>query len=135
MTENLKFEVFENKSGVFGKDPSISIMTKGGIGFSTAFVRKYISESPKFATLSYAQDEESIYVGFSFTNNEQKPGVMKMFYPGKNKQYGSIQCVSFFKKHDLDYKKYADKYRVERYEDKKLGKLFIIKIKKSNLVD
>ena len=101
MDKDLRFEAFDENKGWFGKGPRINVLAKGGIGFSTSFMKTYLPENPVYAALRYASDDKFHYIGFSFTNNPDRTGTMKIFYPKKN--YGMIQCVSFFKKYNIDY--------------------------------
>lgn len=128
MNKNLNFEPFEEGRGWYGKGPKINILAKGGIGFSTSFMKSYAPKNPPHVALSYASDETNHYMAFSFTENPDRVGALKVYYPKKN--YGMIQCVSFFKKYGINYKKQNGKYDVEEHEDNRLGKLFVIKIPK-----
>lgn len=126
MENNLKFEAYESNKIKNGK-PVISIISKG-IGFSSSFIRKYIPQKPSFVGLRYAQDDENIYIGFSFSNERENiPGAMKITYPKEN---GLIQCAAFFKKYEINKEEYNKKYDVEEVENKEYGKMFIIKMKK-----
>ena len=125
--KKLKFELYKSKgTRSSGKEPMISIIGRGGFGFNTNFVEKYIPEKPKFLNLTYAQDMDYIYIGFSFSKKE-KENALKVYYPKKN---GIVLSIGFFKTYGINPEKYKTRYSFEEIEDTELGKLFVIKLRK-----
>ena len=130
MKKNHEFKWFEEVGAKFRGKPLISIMNRGGISFNTSFMRKNFPDgSPKFVKMGYEEDSENRYIAFLFTNEQNDPGIIKITYP--KPLYGWMQCSSFFHKYKIDYKTLIIRsFEPEEYEDKILGRTFVITIKK-----
>lgn len=126
--KNIQFEAFEESRTRFGQEPRISIFKSGGIRFNKAFIREYLPKKKKFVALRFGSDKDYMYIGFSFLDDSIQ-GALKLSYYGEKN--GAIQCVSFFKKYEIDYKnKYKGGYKVMDYDDNNLGKMWVIELKK-----
>ncbi len=127
MDGNLEFEKFVSGKGAPSRDPVVSIHSKGGVGFNNSFVSKYMGDKPAYVGLTYAQDVNNVYIGFFFSK-ERSHGMLKIQYPRPS--YGLFQCKAFFKRYGIDYEKYCDRYEAIEYDDRKLGRLLVIKLRK-----
>lgn len=128
MKKGIKFETFLEPKGWFGGEPEIGILEKGGFSFSTAFNKKYKLAEMNHIVLHFAEDQDYYYVGFSFSNDDKIPGTMKVYHP--KKEYGIVQCISFFKKFSLDCAKYKGRYKVELQESRDGSNMYIISVRK-----
>lgn len=130
MKRNHEFIWFEEIGGKFSGKPAIGILGRGGISFNVNFMRKYFpKDQPKYVKLGYDEDGEYQYIALAFSNDQNTPGAMKLSYAKSN--YGWAQCVSFFKKHKINYQNLKDtKFDPEEYEDKIHNKTFVISIRK-----
>ena len=128
MRRGIKFETFVEARGWFGREPEINLLEKGGFGFSTSFNKKYKLTELKHVVLHFAEDEGYYFIGFTFSNDANMPGSHKISHP--KKEYGLIQCISFFKKYKTDYHKYKGKYKAEVESSKESGNMYVISVRK-----
>ncbi|OGY40877.1 MAG: hypothetical protein A2Y82_03315 [Candidatus Buchananbacteria bacterium RBG_13_36_9] len=122
---NYTFEEFKAVKGKF--TPSISITKTGGIGLSSGFCRRFTVNDYIGVKLYY--DKNNNAVGLRFLKSEEE-GMFKL----KKGTANDINTGTYFMAKSFlmayDLKKYAGKYPPEEIADEKLGKMFIIKLKK-----
>lgn len=115
------FKKFESTGGKY--ESRISITSSRSIGFPTKFYNENNVGESKFVVLFY--DEEKKAIGIKFTNDE---GELHKYTIIKSDHYGgSVVATSFFKKYDLDPKRYKGRYDWKIVETD-FGKLFVIEL-------
>jgi len=119
-----KFELF-TKLGARLKNYTISLGRHGGFGFNSSFYNKEGIKNYSHVLLSF--DKNSKAVGFQFTSNSKTLGAFTITH-GNNS--GSVVAHSFLASCDINPEDYLGKYAPEKYNDKKLGELFYIVLKK-----
>jgi len=123
----IKFENYKSQRMKSDGLPIISIIGKGGFGFSSSFLNKYEPNKPKYVGLKYAQDMDYIYIGFVFSN-EKKDSYLKIHYPKSTN--GLVIATGFFNLYKINAEKYRDRYTAEEYSEDDPSKIYMIKVKK-----
>lgn len=122
MTYN--FKKFESTGGKY--ETRISITGSRSISFPTKFYQDNNIKKYKFVVLFYDEGQKAI--GLKFTDDENEPHKYTLI---KSDNYGaSIVSTSFFKKYNLDPKKYKGKYDWKR-PNTEFGRLFVIELNKA----
>ncbi len=129
---NFNWKGFEEPRKKFLGTEQVAILEHGGMSFNVTFMRKNFGEKkPKYVKFFYDEDADNKYIGFQFTDDDKVAGVHKIYYPKPKKEYGMVGCVSFYKKFNIDYKnKHKGPHIPEVSQDKEVGKLFVISVKK-----
>jgi hypothetical protein len=113
------FVKYTNTGGRIGK-PTISIWTRGQIGFSNAAIIEYDLKSYKYAVVYYNDEEKKI--GITLTNNDKEDGINKLIH---RKGGGiSFSAMSFLKTYKVDF----SKTKQYDFEYDKENKMFIISL-------
>lgn len=101
----------------------ITISKPGGLSFSSGFYNKYNIVEYSSVQLFYDESKKVIAVQFL---KQQQEGSIKLKHRDQGKG-GYISAISFVKSYGLE--KYFGKRIVpEVYEDKNLGRLFLLKL-------
>lgn len=104
-------------------------ITKGGtIGFPTLFYNKNSVKSFKYVILYYSPAEKAI--GIELSNDDTEKGKLNISH--SNQGYGaSVNSRSFFRRNEIDYVAYSDKYKwtKEPFNGKEL---FVIRLTEKN---
>lgn len=115
------FKKFESIGGKY--ETRFSITGSRSISFPTKFYEENNIRRFKFVVLFYDEDQKAI--GLKFSDDESEPHKYTLI---KSDNYGaSIVATSFFKKYNLDPKKYKGKYDWKRVNTD-FGKLFVIEL-------
>lgn len=115
------FEKFSSTGGKY--ETRISLTASRSFGFPMKFYVENGIGKYKYVVLFY--DREKKAVGLKFTSDEEEPHKYSII---KSDKYGgSIVATSFFKKYDLDPKKYKRKYEWEKVKTD-FGTLFVIEL-------
>lgn len=118
-----KFQKFESIGGKY--ETRISVTGSRSISFPTKFYEENNISRYKFIVLFY--DEEKKVIGLKFTDDKEEPYKYTLI---KSDGYGaSIVVTSFFKKYNLDPKKYKGKYEWKKVRTE-FGTLFVIELEK-----
>lgn len=124
--KGLKFEKFKVQRGGSKGESLISIHKTGRIAFSTGFIKENNFSNPLYLGLSFANDENNFYMGFSFEKSKEE-GMLKVYLP---KNHGLVSCPKFFNKYKISLEKVSGKYKPEKHKDNELGELFVITMKR-----
>lgn len=118
------FKKFESTGGKY--ETRITITGSRSIGFPTKFYNENNIKRYKFVILFY--DEEQKVIGLKFSDDKEEPHKYTLI---KSDNYGaSIVATSFFKKYNLDPKKYKGKYDWKKVRTE-FGNLFVIELNKA----
>lgn len=118
--DGYSFKKFEETGGRY--ETRITITSHNSIGFPTRFYEQNNISGYKYVVLYY--DESKKAIGLQFTNNEEEKHKFTII-KSKKGYGGSVVATSFFKKYELDTKKYKGKYEWKKMESD-FGTLFVI---------
>lgn len=102
----------------------VTITPRGGFLFSAGFVHE--GELTKFQYAILAYDENAKAILFSFMNDRQVPGAIKLTH--RASRNSSLQSGSFFRFFHLDPEQLTGRYDIEKRNLPRRGEWFVIYI-------
>lgn len=125
MTYN--FQKFEGRN--VRLESRITITKSNSVGFPSKFYNDNGIKNYKYVIFYW--DPENRAIGIKFTNESGERNKFSILH-SKSGYGGSVVARSFFKSYDIDPKKYHGRYDYEKFTDREIGEIFVIKIEDSS---